>query len=125
MPPQPFRPKLVADQIRLPENVLPKSGKAGGIERRLRFREHRAVRVVESAAILQATLMIERVRHERLRRGSPARPSAEVFLHQAAISAKLEIARALRHRRLDDLVAYHEQDVARTGSRMTSGHLPV
>ena len=99
---EPVRAELVADEVGLPEDVAPAAREARGVERGLDLRQ---------------ALVIEVVAHQRLRRGGPPRAGAEVLGDEAAVGAKLEVARPLGHRRFDDLVADHEQQVARAGAR--------
>ncbi len=62
-----------------------------------------------------AHIVVELVAHLRFRRSRPPGTGAEVLFAERAVGAVLEEARAPRHRRLDDLVSDHRQNV--TGHR--------
>src|SRR5439155_4596638 len=65
---------------------------------------------------------VQTIEQLRLRRGDPARPLRPVLLEQRAIGVRLEIARSPCHWCLDDLVADHQDAVARTrGAKAVGG----
>lgn len=122
MPLQPIGAELVADEVRPPENIAAEAGKACRVECRLGLAQRRAVGKVVG---IGDRLRIKIVTHERFWRRGPTGAAAKVFRHQAAIGAKLEPAGALRHRRFDNLIADHQQRVARTGAGMAACDLPI
>ena len=113
VPAQPFDPKLVGDVAPRDEEVPPAAHEIRRVENELGLVDH----VAKRFAGLRRPIVrvVERVEQLRLRRRSPSRARLEVLPEECAIGVRLEVARAPRHGRLDDLVAHHQETVPRTG----------
>jgi hypothetical protein len=124
-PAQPSRPQCVADQVWAPEDVAAEAGETGGVEHRRCLGQARVSLELERSAQRRVVVLVQAFVHQRLGHGGPAGAGAEVLDQQPAVGAELEITRALGHRRLDDLFADHQQQVARASGGMAARRGPV
>ena len=113
MPFEPGDPHLIRHVRAGDEDVAARAGEVGRVEHGFELGRQEAQRL---AVIGDGVVVIEDVVGQLRARGrGPARAAAEIILEQPAIGVALEIARAPRHRRFDDLVPDHQIAVARAG----------
>ena len=117
---QPLDARCIGGVAACDEQVGTAADEIGGIEQRLELVDDVAYRLTLGRR--SEMIVVQTIEQLRLRRGDPARPLRPVLLEQRAIGVRLEIARSPCHRCLDDLVADHQDAVARTrGAKAVGG----
>ena len=120
VPAQPGDPGVVGHVAALADEVPAAADEVGGVEGRLLLGGDPPV----AGRVLRGGV-VQVVEQPRLGGGGPAGAGREVFPQQRPVRPGLEVAPAVGHRRLDQLVADDQQHVARVGRAEAVLDLPV